>query len=283
MSSIIKVLPLEIISLIIEDLGSDEHPSQSLKSCALSCQTFLPLCQKELFRKMSLLDDRTRSTFVELVRQSPRLAQHVRELAYAPKAEECVDSLDTDTSISALLHVFKKLRRITITFPGPRRSSFQDWQQLSPSLRSTLLSLLHLPLITSIRLRNIRNFDYFDLVPCTGLRELDLHEVLPVELGNAYSMLRSALPVKPIQLQRLKLTDQHPNEKKVVPSFTEISRIVKYNRNDSASVLDLAGLVDVAITQLVDLGIASNIIKRSWSLKSVVLGFSFYNPDVIID
>lgn len=273
MTSIIKILPLEIISLIIENLAGDEHAGQSLKACSLSCQTFLPLCHRELFRAISLQDENTKSTFVELVQHSPQLVQHVRELVYVPRPEDGIETSGPESSIFALLQRFRKLRSITIAFPGRHRTSFQDWQQLPTSMRSTLLSLMHLPLITFIGLRNIKNFDYFDFVPCTGLRALELHEVSSMEWDNS-SAIRPKFPAKSIQLHKLKLTDQRSNLKNTQPSFGDITKFLKSYHDDSISILDLRGLTDVTIAPLVDLEVAAKVIKRIRCLETVVLGFS---------
>lgn len=58
--SLLETVPMEIIILIIDSVAGDESeevPMKALKACSQTCKTFLPMCQRHIFRFINLQDN----------------------------------------------------------------------------------------------------------------------------------------------------------------------------------------------------------------------------------
>jgi hypothetical protein len=87
----IDAIPLEIQELILDFLAASEDNDNlpSIKSCALVCQEFLPLCRKHIFSSIVLNSDQpecyhtgTTRTFGRLLSSNPEIANLIRTLDY---------------------------------------------------------------------------------------------------------------------------------------------------------------------------------------------------------
>ena len=158
-------LPFEIIETIIDTLDI-----QSVRSCARVCHAFLPLSRKHIFASISLNDTESQAPspttcmFERLLSTTPDVAVHIRSLSY------CIDAEDFNNgSFHDALKKITRLQSLSIWY----YSKFKfDWKR-NP-LRPALLHLLHLPTLAHLKLFHLENFVISDLIPCTGLKELEL-------------------------------------------------------------------------------------------------------------
>ena len=197
-------LPLELIERIIDDVAEydDDHiyKLSSIQACALVCHDFLPPCRKYIFASVTLntaqrVSPPTSFDLNHLLSKSPHLAVCIRKLNYNVDEEE----FDTER-FSWLLPMFKKLVKLQKLSISYWRSGKLDW--MLSSARKVLLTLLHLPTLTSISLSSIRNFSLADLASCVNLKKLRIQslECLP---PNGVGIFFDALPPTPVMLERL--------------------------------------------------------------------------------
>ena len=182
-----SVLPIEIIALIIDNVGENED-TDLLKELALVSHSFLQICRKHLFATVELHDAistrrshvaSSKMGFVKLLQSRPDIVKYVRKLTY--KAGYChrFGLLSASTSLKGddhllspilpnFLRTIPRLNCLTIT------ASSLDWNKLDSSLKSAFLHLMHLPTINHIDLSHFRNFPLSSLTPSVNLRRLDL-------------------------------------------------------------------------------------------------------------
>ncbi|KAJ3547052.1 hypothetical protein NMY22_g1808 [Coprinellus aureogranulatus] len=115
------VLPIEVIDLVVGHVAEAlpfQHP-QALLSCSLVNRSFLPLCQKHIFKAVQLHmlysqscdgettakhleDDRRALLFIQAVIQNPALGQYVQRLNYQTSTHPLSTDPDLDIFIQAL-------------------------------------------------------------------------------------------------------------------------------------------------------------------------------------
>ena len=233
-------LPWEVVEQIIDDVAAEYHEPNifqvyhNLKSCALVCHSFLPLCRKHIFAYVILnahpprhhtyptSDDLNR-----LLSNSPHLAVYIRELKYHVSKKEFVVK-----RLPWLLAMFKKLvklQKLTIRHSLSSRCRKLDW--MSSSVRKVLLPLLHLPTLTSIRLSTFWNFPLADLAICVNLKEL---EVEFLECSNDVGKFLEALPTTPVMLEQLAINKCW----NVIP----VQQLCHARRPDGKPIIDFSSL-----------------------------------------
>ena len=236
-------LPLELLERIIDDVtkygDSFIDNLSSIKSCALVCHSFLPLCRNHIFANVTLnspvvwgrTSSPTSDDFNHLLSNSPHLAVYIRKLDYFVSKNEFVPNRS-----QRLLSIFKKLvklQKLSIsyylasTIPGTRL----DW--MSPSVRKVLLPLLHLPTLTSIRLSAIRNFPLADLARCVNLRKLRIQSLECSSPNGVGNFLEALLPATPVMLERLAI-----EEGNVKP----VRQLCQARRPDGKPIIDFSSL-----------------------------------------
>lgn len=147
-------LPQELIDAIIDNIDDDEsYPCRwTLQRCSLVCRSWLPRCQRRIFRRIVLLPRRRRyrphpesnSQRLRLILlKYPHISRYILELkVYEGQVEKDRDWIRTDETLPLVLSSLKNLTRIEF-----RRL---EWSELPPSLRRSICSVLELPSMVSL-------------------------------------------------------------------------------------------------------------------------------------
>ena len=269
----IRLLPLELVERIIDDVAEyddiQNYKFSSIHACALVCHGFLPLCRKYIFASVILnsaqRDSPTSYDLNHLLSNSPHLAVYIRKLDYNVDEEEFVAE-----RCSWLLPMFKKLVKLQKLSINYWRSGKLDWM-LSSSARKVLLTLLHLPTLTSISLSSIRSFSLADLASCVNLKKLRIQslECLP---PNGVGIFFEALPPTPVMLERLTIDKGNVNP---------IQLLCHARRPDGKPIIDFSSLKkiksnDVQLCSMTELfGMCRNLEKIILDCKSFPSSYLF--------
>ena len=176
------VLPLEIISLIIDNVG--EKDTNFLKQLALVSHSFQQICIKHLFATVELHDASSKKGFIKLLKRRPDVVKYIRKLTYKiennnqlPTCPSFVE--DDDYLLSSilpnLLRTIPHLNCLTIN------ASSSDWNTLDSSLTSAFIHLMYLPTMNHISLSFIRNFPPSILSSSANLHRLDMRSLKPLQ------------------------------------------------------------------------------------------------------
>ena len=266
-------LPLELVGRIIDNVAEYDNNHinnfSSIKSFALVCHCFLPLCRKYIFASVILNTRRLSSTATSddlnhLLSNSPHLAVYIRKLDYIVDEEEFVPE-----RFAWLLPMFKKLvklQKLSICYSRSGQSVFGsklDW--MSSSERKVLLPLLHLPTLTSISLSSIRNFPLADFASCVNLKKLRIHS-LECSTPNSVGKFSEALSPTPVMLERLTIDAGN-----VIP----VQQLCLARRPDGKPIIDFSSLKkiksrDVELRSMTKLfGMCRNLQKISLDSMSL--------------
>jgi len=234
-----QLFPTDIVEIIIDVLAADDI--QSVKSCALVCHAFLPLCRNHIFSSIRLNDPTSRfrshtaRTFGRLLSTTPGIADHIRNLKY------CVDVEDfKNPSLCDSLKRITKLQSFSVWHYSSMRTKFH-WNN-NPS-QPALLHLLHFPTLTRLLLFGIDNIVASDFTPCINLKELEIEHVTAADAqSNDFLSTSSEKPIRlsnfSAGLQSATVTTQlcmtqRPNGTPLI-DFTDLTRIsVKLQYPDS--------------------------------------------------
>ena len=160
-----STFPLEIEETILDFLAEDDKGHSALKTCSLVCQAFLHICRKHIFGNI-ILGPFTTHAFERLLRETPEIADYIRNLDYSIRIADL-----TNPSIQKTLKRISRLEFLTCrnyNYNGPK---FYWSDNL---IHPTLLHLLHLPTLTHFRIDNIFHFVVSDLIPCVNLKYLSV-------------------------------------------------------------------------------------------------------------
>jgi hypothetical protein len=170
-------IPLDVIETIIAFLAAvDDQKLSSVKTCSLTCRSFLHFCRTHIFASLSIdvyapqplfpLSPR----FQQLFASTPEIVHFVRTLKigvshseYTPESKELFDLADA-------LRTFTRVEHLTIT--SYRRGIVQDWANVAECLQDAALHLLTLPTIRDLRVSGLAHFPILELTRCTHLRGL---------------------------------------------------------------------------------------------------------------
>ncbi|KAH9481323.1 hypothetical protein JR316_0005845 [Psilocybe cubensis] len=205
MASIVDTLPYDLIATIVDFVAEeDENDKKTLKACSLTCRTFLPPCQKIIFRCIKLTDFRLAARlthrFARTIEKSPWLADYVRQFEWLVMK----DHFNPSSSVPTAFKHLTKLEVLTLDHQlvAPFRLGVgSDWRRLPESMKCTLLHLMQLPTIISLTLPSQgHGFNLFELSPCINLKNLYM---LATSLGhqNEISLCHRARPIRLQQLQ----------------------------------------------------------------------------------
>ena len=244
-------LPWEVVEQIIDDVAAEYHEPNifqvyhNLKSCALVCHSFLPLCRKHIFAYVILNAHAPRhhtyptsDDLNRLLSNSPHLAVYIRELKYHVSKKEFVVK-----RLPWLLAMFKKLvklQKLTIRYSPSSRCKKLDW--MSSFSRKVLLPLLHFPTLTGIRLSHIQNFPLADLAGCVNLKHLDIYFL---EFSKDVGNFLEALPAAPAVLEWLAIVEGN---------VRSVQQLCHARRPDGKPIIDLSSLKEIrAVISRVDI------------------------------
>ena len=277
-------LPLEVLERIIDEAAENDlsdipqfyNKLSSIKSCALVCHSFLPLCRKHIFASVALNAQRpyspTSDNLDYLLSNSPHLAVYIRKLKYFVTKREFVAK-----RLLWLLPMFKKLvklRKLSIIYSPAgvsARGKVLDW--MSSSVRKVLLPLLHFPTLTSIKLSSIDNFPLADLAYCVNLKKL---KILDLECSNGVGKFLETLPTAPVMLERLEIRR----------SIKHVQQLCDARRPDGKPIIDFSSLKEISATatrldSLTELfGMCRNLHKIELGRMSLSLPYCLHPFDV---
>ena len=235
------MLPLEVLERIIDHVAKyDCNPyakTYSIKACALTCHSFLPLCRKHIFASV-ILNARLASGYRicptsddlnHLLSNSPHLAVYIRKLDYHFNENEFVTR-----RVLWLLPMFKslvRLQKLSISYSPSVRGMKLDW--MSSSGRKILLPLLHCPTLTSISLSTIQNFALADLAGCVNLKKMKIQSL---ECSNGVGKFMEPLPATPAMLERLTINEG---------STRLVQQLCDARRPDGKPIIDLCSLKEI--------------------------------------
>ena len=261
-------LPFELVERIIDDVAEfdvaeydDNHIEEfsSIKSCALVCRFFLPLCRKYIFASVILFTPRhthwnTSNKLNHLLSNSPHLAVYIRKLYYH-RIDEREFVAEKFPWLSLMLKKLVKLQKLSISI-GSHYRRF-DW--MSSSERKVFLPLLHLPTLTSISLSSIGNFPIADLGNCVNLKKLRI-KCSECSTPDGVEKFLEALSPTPVMLERLTIDGGSANL---------VQQLCHARRPDGKPIIDFSSLKkikseDVPLCSMMELfGMCRNLQKIS--------------------
>jgi hypothetical protein len=177
-----ETLPLDILLYII-DLLADDEDIKSLQILSQTCKSLVPLCRKHLFSFLYL----SKLNSDDLLSRNPDLARYVRSLnytVYIPISDHVLNILD-------MLKERSSLRSIELSGLG------LDGNDLTESIRSSLISLIQLPTVTCLEVYSFKRFPATVFSGCGNLIDLWLGELnlAPPEVNQVISRSKISTPV----------------------------------------------------------------------------------------
>ena len=253
------ILPLEIEETIL-NLLSDE----SLKTCSLVCQAFLPICRKHIFGSIVLNGYRASGiavAFQRLLHETPEIADYIRKLDYTIRAEE-----STSPSIQESFKRISRLEFLSVDQPENNWiiGTTLNWSNIP--IRPALLHLLHLPTLTHFKMTRINDFVISDLIPCVNLKYLDIGISTT---GAAETTFPAALPEHSVQLNEFITGIKNP---------TTIKALCTGRRPDGRPIIDFGSLSKITVAlQMPDEDEASQeLFRHCHALTSVKVSCKCY-------
>jgi len=258
------MVPHDIIEIIIDILAENKDMA-SLKTCSLVCRAFSSICQKHIFSSVKLNSTKgpnhppTRK-FMRLLDKNPSIAGYVRSLDYVSRFDG-----QRGPPILQRLH---RVNNFTFGFNDYQRymEGKQDWEKITPSLKSSLATFIQSNSIVELSLFNIRNLPVTILMYFPHLLRLGLQHVsmADIPLSKAFYKPKKAPKLVSIWIRN-----------------SSLGTIRKYLRPGVVPILDLTGLEDLSVV-LEDgptgIDVIKHLLMPSENLKS--LSFSGAYPDL---
>ncbi|KAF8071779.1 hypothetical protein FPV67DRAFT_1667242 [Lyophyllum atratum] len=171
-----STFPHELILLVLEELKGFHT---DLRSCALVCRDWRVPCQVPLFQSVVLDSDIKCVGLHDLLVASPRIAPLIHDLSIVTDdVPEVI--LDEQASLTAALLLLTDLESLTM-----RLGWRMVWHTLSVDLRDSIIAVLKLPSLVSLRMENW----FFDFA------DIDLHNIF--RHGTALKRLSMTMPSCP--------------------------------------------------------------------------------------
>ena len=190
-----KTLPLDILLYIIDLLaGGDDEDIESLQILSQTCKYMVPQCRKFLFSSLSFHSELHSERFSDLLSKNPDIARYVTSLSY----EVSIPVSDHELNILDMLKEHASLKSIQLLSRDPSLRPFKlDWNDLSESIRSSLIFLIQLPTITHLDINDFKEFPETVLSGCSNLIDLQLGEIklAPPEVNQVISRTKIPTPV----------------------------------------------------------------------------------------
>ena len=121
------IFPLEIEEKILNFLAEDDKYFSAMEVCSLVCQRFLSICRKYIFGWIALLRTNDIHAFERLLRETPEIADYIRELDYNFQIEDLTSPLIQET--------FKRISKL-------KSLTIWDFDKLPDSTGATIQSAL---------------------------------------------------------------------------------------------------------------------------------------------
>jgi hypothetical protein len=163
-----ETLPMDILLYIIELLaGGDDGDMKTLQILSQACKSMVPLCRNHLFSSLQFRSKSSSECFSDLLSKNPDIACYVKSLIYRIYYHVS----DHELNVLDMLKKRSSLQSIEISSPG------LDWNDLSESIRSSLVSLIQLPTVTHLSILSIKQFPAMALSGCSNLIDLQLRDM----------------------------------------------------------------------------------------------------------
>ena len=185
-------LPVDVLLHIIDLIaaaGDDRNSIRSLQILSQTCKSMVPLCRKHLFSSLRLDCDSSLKRFGDLFSNNPDIARYVRSLSYR------VHNTIRDHELNILDMLKERSSLWSIQLSSPKLS----WNSLPESIRSSLVSLIHLPTITHLNIYSFIGFPAMAISSCSNLVDLQLGELYLDFFVEANQVSRSKIPT-PVSL-----------------------------------------------------------------------------------
>ena len=183
-----KTLPLDILLDII-DLLAGGRDIESLRTLSQACKYMVPLCRKHLFSSLCVDSNPKLVGFSNLLTKNPDIARYVRSLDYA------VFYIPSSGHVLNILYMLKKRSSLRSIILSTLRN--WGWNDLTESIRSSLVSLMQLPTVTSLVIHSFKGFPATALSGCGNLIDLSFLELslAPPEVNQVISRSKITAPV----------------------------------------------------------------------------------------
>ena len=183
-----KTLPLDILLYII-DLLAGSRDIESLRTLSRACKSMVPFCRKHLFSTLFLGGGLNPVSFNDLLSKNPDIARYVRNLNYEVFY---IRSSVHELNILEMLKKSSSLRSIGLSL-----SRDLGWNDLTESIRSSMLSLIQLPTVTFLSIHTFKEFPATALSGCGNLIDLHLGVVnlAPPEVNQVITRSKIPAPV----------------------------------------------------------------------------------------
>ncbi|KAF9477548.1 hypothetical protein BDN70DRAFT_934117 [Pholiota conissans] len=211
MKMLYSQIPQELNDEIIGFLWDDKV---ALKACALTCQSFLPASQKQLFSDISIFLSSHRAPTREstgthlrrLLEATPYLAEYVHRLEIHDLSRPC-HTEEWLTYDRDLIYCLRHLRNLTALKIRCRDGKFeaQRWNHIRHGgLLEALLETLKLPTLTSLD---------FDCLPFSLVSQCSILKQLTIRSPDADLVIDNALPFsESVHPESLRLDLREPSD-----------------------------------------------------------------------
>jgi hypothetical protein len=172
-------IPLDVIETIIDVLVTlDDHGLSSVRTCSLTCRSFLHFCRKHIFASISLdigktyasIPYPTSASFQKLLITAPEIAKYVRKLSFGVPPYQSWGGFFNVVNLAEVLMKFDQVQQLTIGSINTFEAI--NWSKLPFCLQDAVFHLLDLPTIEHLILIRISHFRVSDLTRCSNLRRL---------------------------------------------------------------------------------------------------------------
>ncbi|KAF8182075.1 hypothetical protein BJ912DRAFT_979015 [Pholiota molesta] len=172
-------IPLDVIETIIDILVTlDDHGLSSVRTCSLTCRSFLHFCRKHIFASVSLdigktyasIPHPTSAQFQKLLITAPEIAKYVRKLSFGVPPYQSWGGFFNVVNLAEVLMKFDQVQQLTIGSINTFEAI--NWSKLPFCLQDAVFHLLDLPTIDYLILIRISHFRVSDLTRCSNLRRL---------------------------------------------------------------------------------------------------------------
>jgi hypothetical protein len=181
----IPTLPFDVIETIIAVLATvDDQDLSAVKTCSLTCSSFLHLCRKHIFASISLdvfgaseSPFPTSPLFLKLLGTAPEIVHFVRKLSVEVLGDKSVTEIESKKffDLAEALKRFTRIEHLTIASYQQsclRDGIVQDWPNVAECIQDAVLHLLMLPTLRDLKLTGLFHFPILELARCTHLRGL---------------------------------------------------------------------------------------------------------------
>jgi hypothetical protein len=200
------MLPLDICESIVKSLAEDEQ-LMDLRQLSLVGKAFVTMCQKQLFREVTLVQMKDWDLAYDVVQFHPmeRFHQHLSaypHLASYVRVLEIGCMMNYDKSAPfAVLDLLSRVTKFTFGFSNGNRyaGSLRSWPKISEGAKDHINKLVQRNPISTLSLFGIEDLPLHFIQSFSCLKDFSVQHVLPQD--------PSAKSLPAVELDRLELLD----------------------------------------------------------------------------